>query len=261
MNTASGLLQRPGSRKPLFVMIYAWLAWGLFAITGLYLVAFLGGILVPKDIDSGRVAAWPVALLINLELLALFGLQHSVMARPWFKHWLARYVPLPAGRSTYVLASTIMIALLMWLWRPMPETIWRFEHPLAQAPMWLLFAAGWGLMGAATTWIDQSDLLGLRQARCYFRGRVYRPVPFQVRAGYRYCRHPMMSGVILGVWATPHLTVGHALLAAGLTAYILIGIHFEEREALEQLGPDYASYRASVPMLMPWPGRSVAPLS
>jgi len=261
MNTASGLLPRPGSREPLFVLIYAWLAWGLFAITGLYLVGFLGGILVPKDVDTGRVTAWPVALLINLELLALFGLQHSVMARPWFKGWLARYVPLPAGRSTYVLASTLMIILLMWLWRPMPETIWRFEHPLAQAPMWLLFAAGWGLMGAATTWIDQSDLLGLRQARCYFQGRTYRPVPFQVRAGYRYCRHPMMSGVILGVWATPHLTVGHALLAAGLTAYILIGIHFEEREALEQLGPDYASYRASVPMLMPRPGRSAAPLS
>jgi protein-S-isoprenylcysteine O-methyltransferase Ste14 len=258
MNMASGFLPRQGAREPWLVLVYAWAAMGLFAITGLYLIGFLGGILVPRDVDSGRVPAWPLALLINLELLALFGLQHSVMARPWFKRWLVRHIPLPAERSTYVLASTVTVALLMWLWRPMPVTIWHLEHPLAQAPVWLLFAAGWGLMAAATTWIDGSDLLGLRQARCHFHGRPYQPVPFQVRAGYRYCRHPMMSGVILGAWATPHMTVGHALLAAGLTAYILIGIHFEEREASRQLGPEYESYRASVPMLVPWPGRSTA---
>ena len=125
MNMASGLLPRHGSREPWLVLVYAWAAMVLFAITGLYLIGFLGGILVPRDVDSGRVSAWPLALLINLELLALFGLQHSVMARPWFKRWLVRYIPLPAERSTYVLASTVTVALLMWLWRPMPVTIWR----------------------------------------------------------------------------------------------------------------------------------------
>jgi len=245
------------SNRPLAVLIFAWISWGLFCLTGLYLIGFLGNFIVPKSVDTGPTTHGLVALAINLELLALFGLQHSVMARPWFKRWMVRYLPLPAERSVYVLASVIMLALLMWLWRPLPATIWRLDHPLAQAPMWLLFAAGWGLMAAATTWIDQADLLGLRQARCYYSGRVYRPVPFQVRAGYRFCRHPMMSGLILGIWATPHLTVGHAVLAAGLTMYILIGIHFEERETLRQFGEDYAAYRARVPMLIPLPGRSV----
>ncbi|MGB5622686.1 MAG: isoprenylcysteine carboxylmethyltransferase family protein [Gammaproteobacteria bacterium] len=245
------------ANRPLAVLIFAWISWGLFCLTGLYLIGFLGNLVVPKGIDSGTVTHWLLALMINLELLALFGLQHSVMARPWFKRWLVRYLPLPAERSVFVLASVVMLALLMWLWRPLPITLWHLEHPIAQASMWLLFAAGWGLMGMATTWIDQADLLGLRQARCYYAGRVYRPVPFQIRAGYRFCRHPMMSGVILGVWATPHMTVGHAVLAAGLTAYILIGVHFEERETLRQFGEDYAAYRARVPMLIPLPGRSV----
>lgn len=246
----------PGSG---LLLIYAWSAWGLFNLSALYLLGFIADVLVPRTINSGPVTIWPLALLINLELLALFGIQHSVMARPWFKQWLARYVHPAAERSTYVLASVMVFILLFWLWRPIPVTIWRFEHPLPQILMWLLFAAGWGLMAISTTWISQADLLGLRQARYHYAGREYRPVPFQVRAGYRYCRHPMMLGVIIGVWATPHLTVGHALLAAGFTVYILIGVYFEEREAARDLGDEYQAYRARVPMLIPWPGRSVPP--
>lgn len=239
------------------VLAYAWIVWGLFILSAIYLLGFVGGFLVPKTVDSGTMSAWPLALMINLELLALFGLQHSVMARPWFRQWLSRQVPPAAVRSTYVLASVLVLALLFWQWRPIPVTIWRLEHPLAQAPMWLLFAAGWGLMAVSTTWISQADLIGLRQARLHYAGREYTPVPFQIRAGYRFCRHPMMLGVIAGVWFTPHLTVGHALLAAGFTVYILIGVYFEEREAVRDLGEEYQAYRSRVPMLIPWPGRSL----
>lgn len=255
----SQLKRQPGAHPPGsgLLLIYAWTAWVLFNLSALYFLGFIADLLVPKTVDSGPVTIWPLALLINLELLALFGIQHSVMARPWFKQWLARYLHPAAERSTYVLASVLVFILLFWLWRPMPVTIWRFEAPLLQTLMWLLFAAGWALMAVSTTWISQADLLGLRQARYHYADREYRPVPFQVRAGYRYCRHPMMLGVIIGVWATPHLTVGHALLAAGFTVYILIGVYFEEREAAQALGDEYRAYRERVPMLIPWPGRSV----
>ena len=260
MSTTTRPALSRSSNRPLAVLIFAWISWGLFCLTGLYLIGFLGNFIVPKSVDTGPTTHGLVALAINLELLALFGLQHSVMARPWFKRWMVRYLPLPAERSVYVLASVIMLALLMWLWRPLPATIWRLDHPLAQAPMWLLFAAGWGLMAAATTWIDQADLLGLRQARCYLlRSRLSAgPVPGPRRLSLL----PPPDDVGRDPRRLGHAPSDRRSRGAGRRpdhAYILIGIHFEERETLRQFGEDYAAYRARVPMLIPLAGPLCAP--
>jgi protein-S-isoprenylcysteine O-methyltransferase Ste14 len=200
-----------------------------------YVIAFLAGLpFLPKTIDSGVAPSTGVAVAIDLALLLAFALPHSVLAR-----W-------KIDRSAYVLQSTLLLALVAWQWRPLPTEIWRFDAAWAQALVWILFALGWATVLYATFLIDHFEFAGLR------RGANTR---FVTPSLYRVVRHPMMLGLIIGVWATPRLTVGHALFAAAMTAYALIGTRFEERDLARTFGDDYRQYQARVPMILPWPRR------
>ena len=234
---------------------YAKTVYLLFLATVLYAVGFLGNLGVPKSIDSGPAAPLPAALTANLLLLALFAVQHSGMARRWFKQRWTRVLPPPVERSTYVLASTLALLLIFWQWRPLPAVVWSARHPAAKVALWAAFGLGWGIMAASTCFIDHRDLFGLRQVEQYRQGRVYAAPRFQTPALYRYVRHPIYLGFTMAFWAAPVMTVGHALFAAAATAYILAGIQLEERDLVRAHGEAYEQYRQEVPMLLPVPRR------
>lgn len=252
------------------ILLFGVIAYLVFLPTFLYLIAFVGNLqatalveslpalawLVPYSIDFGR-AAGPVVLtvVVNLGLIALFGLQHSVMARSGFKDWLTRMLPKPAERSVYVLIASLVLIVMFWQWRPMPAVVWSVESGLGQAVLWAVFAAGFGLVFVTSYLIDHFDLFGLRQVWSHFRERKPESPAFVTPLFYRVVRHPLYLGFLMAFWATPQMTAGHVLFAAGMTAYILIGIHFEERDLLHYLGEDYRAYRDKVPMLLPVPGR------
>lgn len=236
--------------------LYGILAYGIFFLTFLYLIGFVGNLLVPKSIDSGAVTATGTALLINFALIALFGVQHSVMARPGFKAWWTRIVPASIERSTYVLVASAVLILLYWQWRPMGQTIWDLQAAWAQYVMWAIFAAGFSLVLLSTFVIDHFDLFGLRQVTLNLRQKPYTHGPFTVRFFYRFVRHPLYAGFIMAFWATPTMTVGHLLFAAGMTGYILVAIRYEERDMVTFHGDAYSSYSAKVPMLFPRFGRA-----
>ncbi len=200
----------------------------------------------------------PGALLLDLALVALFGASHSIMARPGFKGWWTRTVPEWAERSTFVLVAGLTLGILVALWQPLPRTVWSVTGPVAGAALWGLSAFGWAYMLAATFAIDHFDLFGLRQA--YFRvsGRPYAPVRFRKRWMYRVSRHPIMAGVLLGVWATPLMTLGHLVFALALTVYTAIGVWYEERDLVARFGDRYRAYRAEVGALFTLPGRPPA---
>jgi protein-S-isoprenylcysteine O-methyltransferase Ste14 len=233
------------------VFIYGLVAYVMFIGVFLYAVGFLGNFGVPRSIDSGEPGPLSTAILINALLLGVFAVQHSVMARPAFKHWLTKVVPQPAERSTYVLASNLALILLFWQWRPIEGTIWHVTHPAAQAVLYSLFAFGWLTVFATTCLISHFDLFGLRQVWFYLRGERYRPVPFSMPGPYRYVRHPLYVGWLFAFWATPTMTIAHLVFALGTTAYILVAIQFEERDLLAAHGEDYSAYRRTVPMLVP----------
>lgn len=256
-------------RKTL-ILLFGILAYMAFLPTFLYLIAFVGNLqqtalvdwvpaltwLVPRSISFGVETQSPaLAVVINLALIALFGLQHSVMARTGFKQWLKRSVPGPAERSIYVLMSTAVLALLLWQWRPLGPVLWSIESTAAQTVLWCLFAAGFAMVFVSTFLIDHFDLFGLRQVWTEFRGRDERPPHFVTPLLYRVVRHPLYLGFLIAFWAAPMMTLGHALFAAAMTAYMLIGIHFEERDLVTALGPDYQRYQRQVPRLIPRPGR------
>jgi protein-S-isoprenylcysteine O-methyltransferase Ste14 len=207
---------------------------------------------VPKGIDQGPHAAVPVAAAIDLLLLLLFAVQHTVMARPWFKRRWTRIVPEPAERATFVLAASLALALLFWLWLPVRETVWHLPGPGA-AVLWAVYAGGWAVAVSSTFLISHSDLFGLRQAWLRARRAGYSPPPFTERSMYRRIRHPLMAGFLIVFWSAPTMTAGHLLFAATATGYILVGIAFEEHDLLQSLGETYAAYRARVPALIPRP--------
>ena len=192
---------------------------------------------------------------MNLGFVLLFAAQHTVMARAGFKRWWTRIVPTPIERSTFVLIAAILLSLLLWQWRPLPETIWRVEQPALAAALLALSVGGAALVLYVTFLIDHWDLVGLRQAWAYFRGAPPAPPAFKERLLYRWVRHPMMVGMLVWFWATPHMTQGRLLFNAVMTAYILFGIYVEERGLLAELGEDYLRYRERVPALVPWPQR------
>jgi methanethiol S-methyltransferase len=216
----------------------------------LYAAGFIVGRGVAKNIDQGPASPWPVAVLIDVLLVLLFAVQHSVMARPWFKRWLTRFVPASAERSTYVLATSIALALMLWLWRPIPATVWHASGPAAGCLL-ALYGLGWLVALTSTFLINHFDLFGLRQAFLSARGMDYAPPGFTERLFYRVVRHPLMTGFLIVFWAAPAMTVGHLVLSLAITAYILTGIAFEERELASDLGDAYRSYRARVPALIP----------
>lgn len=234
-------------------LVYGVVAYVTFLIALLYAIGFVASMVVPKAINDGVETPATTAALINIALLALFAIQHTIMARPAFKRWWTRYVPPPIERSTYVLLTNLILMLMFWQWRPMTGTIWHVE---AEWGRWLLYGvsfAGWALMIYATFVIDHFDLFGLRQVWLYYTGRPYTPPQFQERTVYRVVRHPLMLGFLVAFWATPDMTAGHLLFAAVTTGYILVGTSIEERDLLRFHGEDYKQYRRRTSMLLPIP--------
>jgi methanethiol S-methyltransferase len=240
------------------IVLYAAATYLLFLGVLGYALGFFAGVGVPKGIDQGPRAAVPVAAGIDVLLLLLFAVQHTVMARPWFKRRWARIVPAPAERATFVLAASLALVLLFWLWRPIGGTVWRLPEPGA-AVLWAGYAAGWAVAVSATFLISHSDMFGLRQAWLYARHAGYGPPPFTERGLYRRIRHPLMAGFLIVFWSAPTMTAGHLLFAATATGYILAGIAFEEHDLIQGLGETYAAYRARVPALIPRPSRRSRP--
>ncbi len=232
------------------VFLYGLMAYSVFFVTYLYAAGFVGNLVVPKSLDSAPTAPLGTALLINVGLLGLFAVQHSVMARPWFKRRLPALIPQAAERSTYVLASSLALILLFWLWSPLGGVVWNIQNPVGRAIMYAAFGGGFLLVLVTTFLINHFDLFGLRQVWFYLRGREYQPLRFVTPGPYKMVRHPLDVGWLLAFWATPTMTVTHLLFAMVTTAYILMAIQFEERDLVD-LHPEYNEYRKRVPMLIP----------
>lgn len=231
--------------------VYGTVAYVLFLAVFLYVIGFVTGLVVPKGIDDGLQGAVGLAVVIDLGLVVLFGLQHSVMARPGFKRWGTRVVPPVVERSTYVLASSAALALLMWAWRPLGAVVWHVEATGLRAGLYGVGFAGWALVLASTFQIDHFDLFGLRQVLRHQLGRPPVQPRFRTPLLYRWVRHPLMLGLLVAFWAAPTMSVGHLLFAAAMTLYIGIGVRFEERDLTRQLGDDYRRYQQQVPRLVP----------
>jgi protein-S-isoprenylcysteine O-methyltransferase Ste14 len=232
--------------------VYGFVCYVVFLGSFLYAIGFVGDVVVPKAIDSGQGAAPAAALLIDLLLLGAFALQHSVMARPGFKRVWTKIVPHSVERSTYVLLSSLLLALICWQWRPMTATVWDATASAAVAVLLMgLFWLGWVLLLLATFMVNHFDLFGLRQVYLRMRSLEYSPPRFTQRALYRIVRHPIMLGFLIAFWATPRMSLGHLLFSAATTGYILIGIALEERDLTRAHGEQYRAYRSQVPMLIP----------
>jgi protein-S-isoprenylcysteine O-methyltransferase Ste14 len=234
----------------LLILFYAIVSYAAFLVSFLYAVGFVGNYLVPKSIDVGGPTNLSGAIVVNLLLLGLFAIQHSIMARPVFKQWWAKIFPVACQRSTYVLLSSLILLLLFWQWRPIPIPVWQ----IAGIAAWLLIGLywlGWLIVLASTFMIDHFDLSGLRQAFFALRGAELPGQSFKTPLLYKIVRHPLMLGFLLVFWATPEMTAGHLLFAIMTTAYILVGLQFEERDLIAQFGTTYQQYRQRVPMLLP----------
>lgn len=233
--------------------LYGLVVYVFFLATFVYAIGFVGNLpILPKTIDSGSAAPLVETLAVNLALLGLFAAQHSVMARRGFKRWWTKVVPEPVERSTYVLAATAALALLLWQWRPLAQpVIWSVSDPLGRMVLQGVFWLGWGVLLTSTFLINHFELFGLRQVWANLRGQAIAAPVFRTPFFYRHVRHPIYLGFVLSFWATPHMTAGHLLFAAACTAYILIGIWFEERDLVAQFGQRYRVYREQVGMLLP----------
>ena len=235
------------------VFLFGIVSYALGVAALVYLICFLANMVVPSTIDSPPVGAVAPAVLVDLVLVGLFAFQHSLMARPAFKERWTRIVPQPAERSTYVLLTALVLGLLFWQWRPIAGDVWRVDGPVGRGLVQALFWLGWAILLASTFMINHFDLFGLRQVWLRMKGQPYRPVPFVQVALYRFVRHPIMLGVLIGIWATPRMSVGHLLFAAATTAYVFIGIFLEERDTRRALGDSYERYRRKTPMIVPLP--------
>ena len=234
----------------LLILFYAIMSYAVFLVSNLYALGFVGNYLVPKSIDVGGRSNMSEAFVVDLLLLGLFAIQHSIMARPAFKQRWTELIPAACERSTYVLLSSLILLLLFWQWRPMPMPIWQVGGMAA----WLLVGVywlGWLLVFASTFMIDHFDLSGLRQAFFALRGAEAPAQSFRTPLLYKIVRHPLMLGLLFAFWATPEMTAGHLLFATMTTAYILVGLQFEERDLIAQFGTTYQQYRRRVPMLLP----------
>jgi protein-S-isoprenylcysteine O-methyltransferase Ste14 len=240
-------------------MLFALVAYAIFFATFLYLIAFVGNIAaVPRTVDVGPAAPVAAALAIDIALIALFGVQHSVMARPGFKTWWTRVVPPPAERSVYVLMASAVLIILFAFWRPIAGTVWSVTSPLGAGVLWALFALGWGIVLISTFLLNHFELFGLQQAWLHLRGRQAEPPELRQPMLYKWIAHPLYAGFFLAFWATPRMSYGHLLLAAGMSAYMLIAIRYEERDLTGFYGEDYTRYRKGVGMIFPRFGRRAA---
>jgi protein-S-isoprenylcysteine O-methyltransferase Ste14 len=237
--------------KRVLFFLYAAVCYAVFLVAFLYAMGFVGGFGVPTTLDGPRQGSFAAALAVNLGLLSLFAVQHSVMARRWFKERWIRIVPSPIERATYVLFSSLALFLMFRLWRPMGGTVWNVEDPVGRAVLYALFGFGWGLVLVATFLINHFDLFGLRQVWMPLVGKTYTPPPFATPGLYRIVRHPLYVGWFFAFWMTPTMTIAHLLFAIVTTAYILVAIRFEERDLVREHGSAYESYRSRVPMIFP----------
>jgi protein-S-isoprenylcysteine O-methyltransferase Ste14 len=241
--------------KRILFFAYGSLSYLIFLGTFLYAVCFIGNFGVPRTLDGPASGSLGISFAIDAGLLVLFAVQHSVMARKWFKDWWTRIVPTPIERSTYVLFSSLALILLFWQWRPLGGVIWSIEDPLGRLVLRMLFAFGWGLLLLSTFLINHFDLFGVRQVWLYLLGRSYKSLRFVTPGPYRLVRHPLYVGWLFAFWMTPVMTLAHLLFSIATTAYILLAIQFEERDLVRDLGNTYEEYRRSVPMLVPFVGK------
>lgn len=232
-------------------MLYGVVSYFIFFGVFVYLIAFVGDIFVPKTISSGVGMNATNALLINIGLILLWGIQHTVMARSSFKEAIAKVVPHHTERSTYVLLSAIVLAVLMYYWQPMAGVIWQVENMLWLQVLWGLFGLGWALVLLASFITDHFDLFGLRQTWLYFIKKSYTSVKFTEILLYRWIRHPMMLGLLIAFWAIPTMTVGHLVFSIGMSVYILVGIYFEEKGLAESIGSQYVAYQQRTSKVIP----------
>jgi methanethiol S-methyltransferase len=224
----------------------------VFFVTFLYAIGFVSGHVVPKTIDTRTVVLTTEALIVNMLLLSVFVLQHSVMARKQFKRWWTQFVPASVERSTYVLLASLALVLLFWQWRPMPTLVWEIADPrVAMAVMGLSFG-GWLIVLTSTFLINHFELFGLHQVASNLAGRSTPAPRFRTPLYYQFVRHPIYLGFIIAFWAAPTMTAGHMLFAAVTTAYIVIGILLEERDLVDLFGDEYRRYKDRVSMLVPW---------
>lgn len=234
-------------------LVYGFACYIIFLGTILYAIGFVGNFGVPKSIDVGMQSPLAPSLLVNLGLLSLFAIQHSLMARPFFKKAWTRLIPESIERSTYVLFSNLSLILLFWQWRPITETVWSFESSLAMIAFQLVFWLGWGLVFLSTFLINHFELFGLRQVWLNIK-KLRAPDPdFRTPFLYRIVRHPLYLGFILAFWAAYSMSFGHLLFAIATTGYILIGIRFEEKDLVEVFGNKYTEYQKRVAMVLPLP--------
>lgn len=245
--------------KRLLFFAYGALAYLIFLATFLYAIAFVGGFAVPSRLDGPLGTSLMEALVIDCVLLTIFAVQHSVMARPWFKERWTQIVPWTIERSTYVLFASLALLLLFWQWRPIGIQIWTVDAPLARGILWALFAAGWATVLVVTFLINHFDLFGLRQVWLPLVGKPYTRVSFRTPLPYRFVRHPLYFGFLLAFWMTPTMTLAHLVFAVATTAYIVLAIQFEEHDLVTEHGAPYEEYRRRVPMLLPGRPRTAAP--
>ncbi|KIQ07513.1 membrane protein [Pseudomonas simiae] len=236
-------------------LVYSIACYVVFLLTFLYLMGFLGSVVVPKNINAGRLIDWPLATLINGLLIILFGLQHSVMARKRFKSRLTALIPTAAERSTYVLFSSLVLGVMFWLWHPITYQVWHIETAWARALITGLFWAGWAIVLLATLLISHFELFGLKQAIDRWRDTAQHAPVFRTPLLYKIIRHPLYLGFLIAFWATPDMTVGHLQFAMGLTVYLFIGTYFEEKDLTVLFGDRYREYQGEVSMIFPMPKR------
>lgn len=241
--------------KKAAVFTYGVAVYAAFLGIFLYLIGFVGNFIVPKGVSDGTVTTVGLAIAINVGLISLFGIQHTIMARPAFKAWWTRIIPAAAERSTFVLTTVGILALMFWQWRPIEGTLWSIEAPAARAAVWAVFALGWGTVLLSTFLINHFDLFGLRQVTLYAMGKEYTPVDIKINSLYRIIRNPLMTGFIIAFWAVPTMTYSGLVFAITYTTYIMIGTLFEERDIALELGDEYRDYRAETPKFLPNPLR------
>ena len=253
--TRNSTIAPAGAVTRVGILLYGVTTYALFLGTFLYAIGFVGGFAVPTTLDGAPTMPWANALAIDLALLTLFAVPHSVMARPAFKRWWTQMIPESAERSTYVLVSNVsMIAMFYW-WEPLGGSLWNLSNPVAVSIMYLGFALGWGLVLVSTFLTSHWDLFGLRQVWLQFRQRDYEPIEFVAPLPYRIVRHPLYLGWLIAFWFTPTMTVSHLVFAVMTSAYILIAIVFEEQDLADEHGDVYRRYQDQVPMIIPAVGK------